>query len=128
MTDRKLLTLGMFVFGMNRLNYHELERRTDWKHGKTPRFLARDAGQFLGPGAQTITLTGVLVPEIAGTFGEIERLHEMAGSGEIYPLILGTGKVMGDFRILAVDERWRTLIDNGLPRQMDFAVDLDRAD
>lgn len=127
MTDH-LLSLGMFVFGMDRLNYQELERRTDWKFGKTPRYGARDAAQFLGPGAQTITLNGLLVPEIAGTYGEIDRLLEMGDSGEFYPLILGTGTLLGEFRIVALDDRWRNLIGGGLPRQIDFAVDLERDD
>ena len=124
----KLLAIGMFVFGMGRLNYQEFERRTSWKHGKTPRFGARDAGQYLGPGEQTITLNGLLVPEIYGSYSDIDRLHEMAGTGEIYPMILGTGEVLGEFRVLAIDERWRTLMGGGRPRHLDFAMDLDRAD
>lgn len=123
-----LLTLGMFVFGMDRLNFHELERQISWKHGKSPRFGIRDAGQFLGPGDETITLTGLLVPEIAGTYGDIDRLIEMGNTGEIYPLILGTGTIMGEFRMLKLDDRWRNLINGGVARQTDFAIDLERAD
>ena len=124
----QLLTYGMFVFGMNRLNYQELERRTSWKHGKGARYMARDAGQYLGPGDQTITINGMLVPEIAGTYGDIERLLEMGDTGDVYPLILGTGLILGEFRMLGLDDRWRHIIAGGLPRIVDFAVDLERAD
>ncbi len=126
--NNDLLALGMFVFGMHSLPYQELERRSSWKHGKTPRYGARDAGQYLGAGEQTITLNGLLVPEIAGQFSDIGTLHEMAGAGEIYPLVLGTGDVLGEFRILAIDDRWRNLVIGGVPRHVDFAIDLDRAD
>ena len=122
-----LIALGMFVFGMESLPYQALERRTDWRHGLTDRLGARPAGQFLGPGAYAITLTGILVPEITGGYGDIDRLHEMGDTGELYPLVLGTGKVLGDFRILAVDDRWSDIVAGGLGRNVEFAVDLEKA-
>jgi len=126
--NEHLLTIGMFVFGIPRVTYSELERRAGWNWGKNERYGARAAAQFLGPGEEKITLNGVLVPEIAGSFSDIERLREMAASGEAWPLTLGNGEVLGDFVILNVDERWRDIIAGGRGRVMDFAVDLMRVD
>lgn len=123
-----LLAIGLFVFGMDRLSFETLERSASWKHGFTDRFGARAAGQYLGPGEEKITLNGMLVPEIAGTFGEIERLREMAGAGEVYPVVLGDGTVLGHYRIVNVDDRWSNLIAGGRPRTTEFAVDLIRSD
>ena len=73
-------------------------------------------------------MNGMLVPEIAGSFGEIEHLREMAGAGEIYPVVLGDGTVLGHFRIAQVDDRWSNLIGGGRARTTEFAVDLIRFD
>jgi hypothetical protein len=126
--NEHLLAIGMFVFGIPRLAYNELERRASWRWGKNERYGARAAAQFLGPGEEKLTLNGVLVPEIAGSFSDIERLREMAASGEAWPLILGNGEELGDFVILNVDERWRHIIAGGRPRVLDFAVDLERVE
>jgi phage protein U len=123
-----LMSIGLFVFGLPDLAYEDLERRTDWRWGESERFGARAAGQFLGPGSETITLNGILVPEIAGRFSSLERLREMAASGEEWEVTLGNGTVLGSFRIMAIDDRWRNIIAGGLPRAVDFAVDLKRAD
>lgn len=123
-----LLSIGMFIFGVPRTAYQELERSASWRWADTERFGARPASQFLGAGDETITLNGVLVPEIAGSFGDIERLREMAAAGEVYPVVLGTGEIIGDFRIERIDDRWRNIISGGLPRVVDFVVDLKRVD
>ncbi|MEW4466292.1 phage tail protein [Parasphingorhabdus sp. JC815] len=125
---RELLSLGMFVFGMDSLAYSEMERRIDWRHALSERFGARPASQFVGPGADTITLSGMLVPEIAGSYGAIDRLIEMAGTGDHWPLVDGSGKVLGEFRIIAVDQRQKAIMAGGFARATDFAVDLERAD
>lgn len=124
----KLLTIGLFVFGLPRLVYQDLERRAAWRWGESERFGARGAAQFLGAGDETITLAGVLVPEIAGSFSDIERLREMAATGETWPVVLGNGQVLGDFRIISVDDHWQNIVDNGLPRRVDFNVELKRVD
>jgi phage protein U len=126
--NEQLLSIGMFVFGLPRIAYEELERRASWRFGETDRFGARAASQYLGPGPETITLNGVLVPEIAGSYGDIERLREMAATGESWPVLLGTGEVLGTYRIDNIDDRWRNIIGGGLPRAVDFAVDLTRVD
>jgi phage protein U len=123
-----LLSIGLFVFGVPRTTFDELERSSSWRWGESERYGARAASQFLGPGAETLTLNGVLVPEIAGHYSDIERLREMAATGEVWPVMLGTGRLLGTYRIDAIDDRWRNLIGGGLPRTIEFSVDLTRVD
>lgn len=126
MTDH-LLSIGMFIFGIDRPTYQELQRRRDWKWEGSPRFGARDALQFTGPGDDTITINGLLVPEIgAGGYADIEKLCEMADSGEIQDVVLGDGTVLGQFVIVAVDDREQDIMLGGRARLYDFAVDLRR--
>lgn len=127
-SNRELLSLGMFVFGMDTMAYSELQRRMDWRHAKSERFGARAAAQYVGPGEDTVTLTGLLVPEIAGSYASIDRLIEMAGSADSWPLIDGKGNIWGEYRILAIDQRQQNIMAGGFARTTDFAVDLERAD
>lgn len=128
LNSNHLIALGLFIFGMDGLAYQELDRRKSWRHGKNPRFGAMDAGQFTGPAEESITLTGMLVPEVAGQPSDIDTLREMGDTGDAYPLVLGNGKVLGNYRIINVDDRWRNLIAGGDARAIDFALDLDRAE
>ena len=128
MANSTLLSLGMFVFGLDTLAYSELQRRTDWRHGKSERHGARPVSQYLGPGEDKVSLSGTLVPEIAGTYSSLNRLREMASSGDAWPLVDGGGTVLGNFRIMAIDERQSAHVAGGYARKIDFAIDLDRAD
>ena len=127
-TPRVLMTLGLFVFGMDALAYSELQRKMDWRHGKSERHQARAATQFLGPGEDAVSLTGTLVPEVQGSFASIARLVEMADSGDNWPLTDGDGNVWGNFEIKAIDQRLRSIMAGGKPRIVDFAIDLVRVD
>lgn len=123
-----LLTLGMFLFGMDTAAYTELERRMGWRHATSERFLARPASQFVGPGDDLITLSGHLVPEVSGTYGAIDRLIEMADTGDNWPLVDGLGRVLGHYRIVGLDQRHISVMGGGLPRAIDFTLDLERVD
>lgn len=126
LSPRQLMTLGMFVFGMDTLPYQSLLRSSEWRHGGQERHMARDANQFLGPGAETITITGLLVPEVAGDFGSFETLRAMADTGDDHPLMDGLGRVLGDFVILRLEEEHRQILAGGLPRQAGFTIELRR--
>ncbi|WP_336979894.1 phage tail protein [Altererythrobacter fulvus] len=124
MSSDRLLSIGMFIFATDGLSYQELERRMSWNWAAAPRFGARDALQFTGPGEDKITLNGVLVPEVAGKYSDIARLREMADSGQVQDVTLGEGDVLGQFVIVAVDHREQNIIMGGRARRYDFAVDL----
>lgn len=121
-----LMALGLFVFERATLPFSEMQRRADWRHPSTERVGARPAAQFTGPGAEQISLTGACIPEVGGSYSAIERLREMADTGEAWPLVDGTGRVFGDYNLVGLDERSQHFVDNGMPRKIDFAIDLVR--
>ncbi len=127
-TARELMTLGMFVFGMSTAAYQELQRSREWRHATSERHGARDAAQFIGPGPDTISLGGLLVPEVAGSFGALKTLADMADAGDTYPLIDGLGRIFGHYRITRLDERHLSIMAGGLPRHVDFRIELERGD
>lgn len=61
------LILGYFVFSLYTLAYQELQRQIAWRHASTSRVGARPTHQFLGPDEEQLTLSGVLLPEFAGS-------------------------------------------------------------
>lgn len=126
-SPRHLMSLGMFVFGMDTLPYQSLQRSNDWRHGKTERFGTRDASQFIGPGAETISLSGLCVPELGGSYAAFQTIEDMAATGENYPLMDGDGLVLGHYYILRLDRDHLTIMGGGRPRHIGFRLELERA-
>lgn len=123
-----LMSLGLFAFSLPTLAYDELSRRTSWRHAAGERFGARAANQYVGPGDDSITLSGTLVPELIGTLSSIDILREMGDQGEAWPLVDGTGRVYGSFVISSLDTKQSYIMDNGAPRRTDFTLELGRID
>ena len=121
-----LAALGLFVFELSSASFDELNRRTDWRYATGARVGARDAHQYVEPGDDIISIPGTIYPEAIGSYGAIDTLRAMAEEGEAYQFVEGTGKVLGSFVIVGLDEGSRTFLDNGVPRRKDFQLDLKR--
>lgn len=124
----RLMSLGMFVFGIPTLAFDELVRKASYRHVTSARVGVRDATQFTGPGEETITIAGTVYTEIADGEASLSDLHSMACTGDPWPLLDGTGRIYGAFVITAVDERRRRLHADGSARAIDFGIDLLRVD
>ncbi|MET0322521.1 MAG: phage tail protein [Duganella sp.] len=123
-----MLSLDQFVFSMENLPWQELQRQAQWKHRGNARIGARDARQFLGPGDDTITINGVLVPEITGNAQSLDDLRAMADKGESYVLVDATGLVYGAFVIENLNENQSLHDKDGYARRIDFTLSLARVD
>jgi len=123
-----LMALGMFLFEMSTLPFQELQHKTDWRHARSSRIGARDATQFVGPGEETVSLSGAVYTELADGRVSLDELSRMADTGEAFPLLDGTGTIYGNFVITAVDRRHAYLMADGTPRRIDFGIDLLRVD
>lgn len=123
-----LMSLGMFAFEMGTLPYQELVRKTEWRHGSTPRFGARDASQYIGPGADQISLSGAIYPGVGGSHQSLRDLRDMGDQGEAWPLVDGTGRQLGVFTIGSIEERQAVFTVDGVPRTADFTIELSRID
>lgn len=121
-----LMALGMFVFDADTLLYDAMERQRAWRHGRTERFRARAASQFLGPGDDKITISGTLVQELVGQYSAITTLAHMADAGEAYLLMRGDGMIFGKYTIDSMTERHSAIFINGAPRVVGFSLELTR--
>jgi hypothetical protein len=123
---QQLAAIGMFAFTTDSALFDALDRDREWRHERTDRFGAIAASQFTGPGADRITISGRLVPEVLGRFGAIETLAEMADTGDAYPFMDGRGRVIGHYTIDRIGERHGNLTEQGLPRANDFTIEMTR--
>lgn len=123
-----LMALGQFVFSLSTLAHQELSHRIGWRHQQTGRIGTRDANQFLGPGDETLSLSGMVALELMDGRASLDALREMADQGEAWPLVDGTGRVFGSFVILGIDERQSLFRPNGTPQRLEFGLELRRVD
>jgi len=122
------MTLGMFVFSIDTALYDRLNRSREWRHATAERFGARAASQYVGPGGDNISISGLIVPEIAGRYSALDTLADMAATGDSYPLINGPGRILGHYRIVRLDEDHAFIMAGGLPRNVAFKIELERSD
>ena len=123
-----LMALGMFVFGLPTLAYQDLQRQTTWRHPSNSRVGSRPARQCVGPGDDTITLSGVLVPELMGRAASLDELRAMADTGAAWALASGAGEIMGAFVIESINTTGTVMMDDGRPRRIEFTLQLARVD
>ena len=123
-----MMALGQFVFGMDTLAFQDLDRQAAWRHAANSRVGDRPARQYIGPGDETITLSGTLAPEFRGSSQSLVQLRAMADDGNAYALVDGAGGVYGAFVIEGVTEKGSVFIAEGLPRKTTFTIQLKSTD
>lgn len=123
-----MMALGMFVFGLHTLAYQELQRQTEWRHPSSSRVGTNPARQFAGRGDDTLTLPGILLPELAGSLLSLDALREMANTGRAYPMVEGSGRILGLWVIERVSETRSLFFPDGTPRRIEFSLGLTRVD
>jgi uncharacterized protein len=124
-----MMSLDQFVFSLATTPYKELLRQRSWKHRTSSRVGVRDASQFTGAGADTITLNGVLAPENGiGAIASLDTLAMMGDAGLAYVLVDGIGNVYGAFIIDGLNETATYHTREGIPRKIEFSLTLKRVD
>lgn len=120
-----LATLGMFVFFTQTIPFQSIDRTQSWKHPHGS-IVGSDLppSQYTGKDPDEITIKAELRPEITGGDGSIEWLRKMADTGQAYPLILGTGKLMGSYVITNISDNQSELMFDSKARAISFSMTL----
>lgn len=126
MAAEVLMTLGGFQFALNTAAHETLQRDTAYRWEKQDRLNREPAMQFIGAGEDKITLAGVIYPHFRGGLGQLNTMREMAGEGEPLQLVDGLGNVLGPYCIARVTEGQTTYVGPGIPRRVDFSLELVR--
>lgn len=123
-----LMALDTFVFSLPTLAYDQLQRSTSWRHVAADRLGARPARQYVGPGDDTIRLSGLIAPEVTGTPASLDVLRAMADDGKAYALVEGTGVVYGAFIVSDINETRTQFFADGAAWRIEFDMTLTRVD
>lgn len=123
-----MMVLGLFVFNLKTLPYQDLQHSITWRHPTTSRIGQRPASQFIGVDNEIITLSGVLLPELTGGRFTLLFLRKMADQGKAWPLIEGTGLILGWFVIESLNVTKSVFFRDGAARRIEFSLALKRVD
>lgn len=121
-----MMSLGLFVFGMETLPYQKFTHEMAWRHPSSGRVGLRPARQFAGVDDETISLSGVLLPAISGGDLSLDLVRVMGDTGEQWPLIEGTGRVYGFFVIEKLSVTRELFFQDGKARRIEFTLNLAR--
>lgn len=123
------MALGQFVFTPTLLGFNEIKRQRQWNFASNAVAQGRDAKQFVGVGEDHVTLDGNIFEEHGvGKRQSIDDLAAMADTGQGFTLVDGSGYLYGVYVIENIDETKKYIIDNGVPRMIDFTLKLSRVD
>lgn len=123
-----MMTLGLFVFMLETVPYQELQLQRSWRFPSNNRVGFRPSLQFTGPDTDTLTLSGVLLPELTGGRLSLYALEQIAELGRAWPLIEGSGTIYGMFVIESLSQTKAEFFSNGACRRIEFTLTLKRAD
>ncbi|UJD81947.1 phage tail protein [Serratia rubidaea] len=123
-----MLTLGLFVFMLQTLPYQTMTRQVEYRWPSNARIGLRPAMQFIGVDNETVTLSGVLMPEITGGRWSLMSLQLLADQGRAWPLVGGDGTIYGMFVIESLSEDSAEFFADGSARRTEFTLTLKRVD
>lgn len=119
-----MMALGTFVFSLSTAAYQQLQRQSAWRHSSSERVGARAASQYVGPGDDTIELSGLIAPPLTGDIASLDTLREVADTGRPSALVDGTGIVYGAFIITSLSETRSLFFRDGSARKIEFQLSL----
>lgn len=126
-TGTVMMSLGSMVFRLPSLVAGEMDHQISVRHARNERIGASDAFQFIGPGDESITLSGVVLEGLHSPQAGFARLQEMQGSGRAWPLIDGQGRSKGLWIITGLGRRHEQFDRHGSPRKTGWTLNLTRA-
>lgn len=125
MTD-VMMKLGTFTFKVNLAVYNQFRRTTSYRWPAQERVNRIANRQFVGPGEETVTLSGVFYPQMTGRYAVMDDLRTLAAQGKPQLLTGGTGHVFGYFVIERVEDSASVFLKQGIPKQVEFTVELQK--
>lgn len=128
--NKVLMLLGGvdgFLFSTDSAAYQRLRRASRWRWTTQDRISLPPAYQYLGPGTDEQTLSGLLLPHYKGGLGQIDRLRELARHGRPLLLVAGyqsRGDILGNWCIRSIEETQTEFTADGAPLKIDFRLTL----
>lgn len=120
-----LACLGFFVFQTGSIPYQSRRQTQTWHHPHNPVIGGSlPPSQYTGREPDTLSIRAELRPEITGGDRSLNLIRQMAASGQAFPLILGSGSVLGSFVILSIQSEHQQLMHDGQARAISLTLEL----
>ena len=119
--DPSLMTFGAVLFSPRLRGLAEFRRVAEYRYPLIERVGQAPARQALGPGADTVTVSGTIHPDWSGGPQDVQTLRD-AGA-EPARLVDGAGRNLGLWAVLRVEETWTRQLRDGLPRRIEFSAE-----
>lgn len=117
-----LYMLGTLALDTRPFNADAMERTASADLAAKPVIGGLEPSEFMGEGADEITLSGQLLPTRIGGLSELEIAHQMRRSGARFPLMRGDGVRLGTYAITRITESHRNLTREGIGFTLDHAI------
>ncbi len=117
---RVMLTWGEVAFGVETAAYQALRRAATYRIPAQERIANRPGLQFTGPGEETVSISGVMMPGYRGEPATFEALRAQGAAGTAHKLTSGTGEDLGRWALADVTEERSGLFDDGAARKIAF--------
>lgn len=117
-----MMILGPYPFMLRTAAPGTIARRSEYRWAKQDRIGRKPAHQFMGGGADEITLTGEILPHFMGGFAQIDAMRALAKRGKPLLLVSGRGDVLGDWVITGIEQEDGDLWADGAPRVTNFVM------
>ena len=119
-----LLMLGPVMFSTDGTAFDAISRQ--WEFSWPTQQLAgyNPQPQYTGPGEQTLTITGTVLPGRYGSESTVDMIAALGRVGYPLPLVAGTGEVLGCWSIRSVSKNGSLYAANGAPRKVEFSLTL----
>ena len=126
MPAEHMMALGEYRFSLSTAAYQEFAHSAEYRWAAQDRIGRPPGRQYVGPGAETVSLRGQIYPRFRGGLGQLARMRAEAGRGEPLDMVEGNGRAWGRFVITRVEETRRAFEADGSPRQIEFRLELAR--
>ncbi len=123
-----MMAYGLFIFQMETLPYQDFKQRYGWRWASNSRVGPRLAYQYIGKDEESITLSGVLLPELTGGDLSLALLRLMGDQAKAWPLLEGTGAMYGFFIMESMEVTRSEFFSDGKARRLEFTITLKRID
>ncbi|UYO50345.1 phage tail protein [Rhodopseudomonas palustris] len=123
-----LMAYGPVTFSIYPLNPQSTERSTEASYVEKPVVGRRPPLEFMGDGAEDLTISAVLFPMKFGGLSSLSVLDAMRTSGIPHLLVRGDGTPLGWFCVIGAREKATYLDQSGVGQKIDIDLHLKRAD
>lgn len=122
-----IYTIGALKVQIAPFNIHEIEESGSTDYAAKEVVGAEPPLEFVGEGANELTLNGRLFPMELDGLDELELLRQMRTSGKPQYVVRGDGTPFGWYAILSTRARSSYLGANGIGKVIDVSISMRRA-